>query len=208
AAADDDAAHVADLALILTAFVGSRFPTEQRGVERHRLLVIRHLERDVIEPDGLPVRRLERRRDGGLAVGGSLSPIVPAAVADLQIEAVRILHVETLNVFALVIGNRCKAAFAQFRFHLLRVPWFDTPAEIIEYREPRRAWAAGSTATASAPALSCSRRGRGRRLSFGLRRGRLIPAAQDETAPFSDVENGLLAIVAPDFPVHERGVVR
>src|SRR4029079_6651886 len=47
AAADDDVADVADLALVLAAFVGPRLPAEQRRVERHRLLVFRHLERDV-----------------------------------------------------------------------------------------------------------------------------------------------------------------
>jgi hypothetical protein len=36
----------------------------------------------------------------------------------------------------------------------------------------------------------------------------LIAAAQQESAPVADVEQGLLAVVAPDLPVHERGVVR
>src|SRR5919198_2259215 len=42
-ATDDDAADVADLALILTALVGPGLPPEERGVERHGLLVVRHL---------------------------------------------------------------------------------------------------------------------------------------------------------------------
>src|SRR4051812_38000526 len=47
AAPDDDVADLADLALTLAALVGARLPSEQRGVERDALLVIRHFERDV-----------------------------------------------------------------------------------------------------------------------------------------------------------------
>src|SRR5205814_10213328 len=86
AAADDDVADVADLALALAALVLARLPSEQRHVERDALLVVRHLERDVIEPHRFPVRRRERRRRGRLAVRGSLPPVPAAAVADLQIE--------------------------------------------------------------------------------------------------------------------------
>src|SRR5262252_5769190 len=65
-AADDDVAYVADLALALAAFVGSGLPSEQRHVEGDRLFVVRHLERDVIEPDRLPRGRRERRGRSGL----------------------------------------------------------------------------------------------------------------------------------------------
>jgi len=36
----------------------------------------------------------------------------------------------------------------------------------------------------------------------------LIPAADQESAPVADVEHGLLAVVASDLPIHQRGVVR
>ena len=45
-----------------TALVRPGLPTEQRRVERDGLLVVRDLERNVIEPDRLPVRRFEWRR--------------------------------------------------------------------------------------------------------------------------------------------------
>src|SRR5215510_6252553 len=114
-------ADVANLTLVLTAFVGARFPSEERGVEGGRFLVVRHFERNVIEPDGLPLRRFERRRRRRLAVRRALTTILAAAVADLQIEAVRILHVEALEV-AMVVGHGRQSALLQFRFHFLCVP--------------------------------------------------------------------------------------
>src|SRR5260221_8972758 len=126
---DDDVADIADLALVLTALIGARLPTEKRGVERHGFLVVRHLERDVIEPDGLPVGRVEGRRRRRLAVRGPLTAVLPVAVADLQVEPVGILHVEALKVLALVIGHPREPALPQFRFHCLGVPRLDTPAE-------------------------------------------------------------------------------
>src|SRR5215208_4258819 len=83
AATNDDAADVSDLELILAALVGARLPPEKRRVERGGFLVVRRLERDVIEPHGLPRRRFERHRRRGLAGGGSLTPVLPNAVADL-----------------------------------------------------------------------------------------------------------------------------
>src|SRR6185369_13114248 len=109
-AANDDVADVADFALALAALVGARLPSQQRGVERHGLLVVRDLERDVIEPHGLPAGRLERRRARRLAVCRSLTPVLAAAVADLQIESVRILDVEALEVLALVVGHGSQPA--------------------------------------------------------------------------------------------------
>src|SRR5262249_21740330 len=143
-AADDDVAEVADLALILTAFVGPRLPTEQRRVERDGLLVVRDLERDVIEPDRLPVRRFERRRRRCFAAGRALAAVLAAAVADLQVEAVRILDVKALEIVAAIVGDWCEAALAQLRLDFLRVPRLDAPAEAVERRETRRAWTAAA----------------------------------------------------------------
>src|SRR5207302_6617325 len=69
--------------------------------------------------------------------------------------------------------------------------------------ERREAWRARSAACATATTAATGRGFVGRR-----RRRRLIPAAEDETAPVADVEHRLLPVVASDFPVHERGVVR
>src|SRR5262249_9223862 len=149
AATNDDVADVADLALALAAFVSSRFPAEERGVERDGLLVVGDFERDVIEPHGFPARWLEGRRRRRLAAGRTLAPALAAAAADLQVEGVGILHVEPLEVLAVVVGNRRQPAFAQFRFDFLRVPRFDAPAETVEHGEPRGARRAAGAATAS-----------------------------------------------------------
>src|SRR5262252_11254428 len=200
AAANDDVADVADLALVLAAFVGSGLPSEQRHVEGGRLLVVRHLERDVIEPDRLPLRRRERRRCRGLAVRRSLPPVLPAAIADLEVETAGIFHVEALEV-TVIIRDRIETALAELGLHLLCVPRLDPPAEAVERRVARRARPA---ALAAATAIAASRRSR-----LGLRRcrRRLIATANHEAAPVADVEHRLLAVVAPDLPVHERGVV-
>jgi hypothetical protein len=196
-ATDDDVADVADVALALAALVGSRLPAEQRRVERDRLLIVRDLERNVIEPDGLPVRRFERCGRRRFAVGRALTTVLAAAVADLQIEAVRILDVKALEV-AVIVGDRREPALAQLRFDLLRVPRLDAPAETVEHRVARRARsAAAATATGS---VGVGIRGR---------RGRCdVAAAHKEPAPVADVEHRLFAVVAPNLPVHERGVVR
>src|SRR6185436_17305828 len=116
------ARRIADLALVLAAFVCPGLPAEQRRVERHRLLVVGHFERDVIEPDRFPAGGLEGGRRGHLAAGGIAPPVLPAAVADLQIEAVGILDVEALEILALVVGDGIEPALAQLGLHLLRVP--------------------------------------------------------------------------------------
>src|SRR6185436_13766680 len=72
-AADDRAADVADLDFVLAAFVSAGFPSDQRLIERDGCLVVRALERNVVEPDRLPPRRFEWGRRRGLA-GGWLQP--------------------------------------------------------------------------------------------------------------------------------------
>src|SRR5262249_23075639 len=120
---DDGAAPVADLALVLAAFIRARLPPEERRVERHGLLVVRDLERDVIEPHGLPARGLERRGCRRLAARGPLAAVPAVAVADLQIEAVGILHVEALKILAAVVRDRVEPALGQFRLDLFPGPW-------------------------------------------------------------------------------------
>src|SRR5262249_28893780 len=132
AAADDNVADVADLALALATLVAPRLPAEERHVERDRLLVVGHLERNVIEPDRLPVCSGKRRRRSGRAAGCALTPILPAAVADLQVEAAGIRHVEALEV-AVIVGHGIEAALLQLRFHFFRVPRFDAPAQTVEH---------------------------------------------------------------------------
>src|SRR5262249_23592250 len=77
--------------------------------------------------------------------------------------------------------------------------------DLDETRCARSAAASGSAGALTARRVGRRRRGRGRR----RRRGRsFVPAADYRAAPVGDVEHGLLAVVAPHFPVHERGVVR
>src|SRR5581483_2218493 len=180
--------------LVLAAFVLRRLPPEQRVVERHALLVVRYFERNVIEPDRLPVRRRERRRRRRLHAAREV-PLLRRRVADLQIEAAGILDVETLEVAA-VVRDRIQAARLQCRFHLLGIPLIaDAPAEAVDGAVARR------TRTAAAAGGGCGRRrrGRGRRLE---------PAADHERAPSVDVERRLLAVVGDDLPVHQRLVER
>jgi hypothetical protein len=208
AATDDDVADVADLALVLAAFVGAGFPAEERGVERRRFLVVRDLERNVIEPDGFPVGRFERCGRRRLSAGRALTTILTAAVADLEIEAVRILDVEALEV-AVVVGDRREPALAQLRIDLFRVPRLDAPAETVEHRVARRARPAAAPATATRGRVRVGAVGiRGSGFGIRRRRGRGdVAAAQNQAAPIADVEHRLLAVVAPNLPVHERGVV-
>ena len=180
----------------LAALVLPGRPAQERRVERDGLLVVRHLERDVIEPHGFPARGGERRRRRGLAAGGSLAAVLAAAVADLQIEAVGILHMEALEV-AVVVGHRRQSALLQLGLHCFRVPRLDAPAESVERRHARRA----RTALAAAPGRTRTCGGRG----GSRRRGRRdVSTANGEAAPVADVEHRQLAVVAANGPVHQR----
>src|SRR6266567_961440 len=149
AAADDDVPDVADLALVLASLIARRLPTQKRRVEGSAFLVVRALERDVVQPDGLPPRRREGSRSGKLSVRGPLPSVLPVAVADLEVESTRILYVETLKVLAIVVGHGVEAALRQLRPDLLRVPRLDSPAEGVPDHVPRSA-SASATPTGGA----------------------------------------------------------
>src|SRR5579872_3433372 len=83
AAADDDVADIANLALILAALVHPGLPTEQRRVKGNRSLIVRHRERDVIQPYSCPIGRRKWRRHREFRIGGSLPPGAAVAIADL-----------------------------------------------------------------------------------------------------------------------------
>ena len=58
----DDVPHLADAHFVLAPFITRGGPAEQRFVEGGTGLVVDDPEGDVIEPDGLPARALERCR--------------------------------------------------------------------------------------------------------------------------------------------------
>src|SRR5262249_27654440 len=155
-APDDDVADVADLALALAALVLSRLPPEKRRVERDARLVVRHLERDVIEPHGVPRGRFERRGRGCPAACGALTAVPAVAVTDLQIEAARIFHVKALEILAAVVGDRVEAALPELRFNFFRVPRLDAEAEAVEHGVARRS--ASTAATTACGGLLAPRR--------------------------------------------------
>src|SRR5689334_9128965 len=85
AAANDDVANFANHQLVLTSLVVSRLPTEQIAVEGRRRLVVSSIEREMIEPDGFPSRRRDRKWLGQPRRGRGLSlASVAVGVADLQ----------------------------------------------------------------------------------------------------------------------------
>ncbi len=61
---EDRRAPVADVENGLLAVVAAQLPTHQGDVERRFLAVVRHLERDVFQGDGLPAGGREQRLDG------------------------------------------------------------------------------------------------------------------------------------------------
>src|SRR5262249_6692952 len=150
AAADDDAADIADVTFVLATGVRARRPAEQCHVERVRGLVVRRLERDVIEPHRFPVRRVEWRRRAGFASGRRGPAILAAAVRELHVEAARILDVEALEVFAVVIGDGIETTFLQFFLDLLRVPRLDAPREAGDHGTASAATPAAATSAAAA----------------------------------------------------------
>src|ERR1700722_14028986 len=87
--------------------------------------------------------------------GGAIlsSPVGLIAVADLKIETVRILHVKTEEVFAVVVGDRIKPTALESRFDLLGIPRCDADTEAIPNRTGRPA----TSTTATAPAASTGR---------------------------------------------------
>src|SRR5438067_13661156 len=174
AAADDDVADLADEALVLAAFVVGLLPAEEVRVERRALLVVGYAEGEVIEPHRLPAGRRERRRLRQLrGRGRRLAALRERAVADLEIEPVRILHVEALEPVRARFGDRRKAARLQLALDSVRVPRLDADAERIDYRVHR-------TAAAAARAAWLERLGRG------------LP--EDRRRSVVDVEQRLLAI--------------
>src|SRR5262245_27337547 len=104
--AHDDAAHVADHHRVLAALVIAQLPAEQRVVERGLFLVVRRLERNVIEIHRLPVGGLERRRRADFPVRRALAPVLPVAVADAQIETIGVLDAEAFESAGTVVCNR------------------------------------------------------------------------------------------------------
>src|SRR5262249_18269222 len=126
AAANDDVAHFADQTFVLAALVVRRAPTKEVRVERHALLIVRHAEREVVEPDRFPTCRVEGRRRSEL--GGSRRATrldVAACIANLKIESVRILDAEAFKPLAVVCRHRIQPALAQLGLDRLRVPLVD-----------------------------------------------------------------------------------
>ena len=60
---EDRRAPVANVQHSLLAVIAAQLPSHQRDVERRLLLVVRHLEGDVVQRHGLPPRRREHRWD-------------------------------------------------------------------------------------------------------------------------------------------------
>ena len=60
-AADNGITDIADHEFILASFVVGFFPAQQVRVIRDTLLVVTHSEREMIQPNRFPIRRLERQ---------------------------------------------------------------------------------------------------------------------------------------------------
>src|SRR5262249_17338739 len=109
-------------------------------------LVVRNVERKVIQPHCLPAHGLERRRDSGLGIRWRLlarCDITPA-VADLQIETVRVLDVKVFEPLTVVVGHRFQAALSEFPFNGPDIPRLDGKTEAFDYRSSSNA--SGATA--------------------------------------------------------------
>jgi len=107
------------------------------------------------------------------------------AVADLQIPAVRILHVEALEVVADHVRPGLQTALLELGLHALGVPLVDAVGHVVDDAGDRR-W---------------------RRLSARCTGVRLAPVPDDDLADVADLHRALvLAVVVPDLPAHEIAV--
>jgi hypothetical protein len=61
ASTNDDVSDFTDLKLVLTSFVVGRLPSQEVGVKRGRLFIIRDSKGEMIQPHGLPPGRIERQ---------------------------------------------------------------------------------------------------------------------------------------------------
>ena len=94
-------------------------------------------------------------------------------VADLQIPAVGIFHVEALEVLAHHVGPRMQSAALELGFHLVGVPRLHAPGDVIDDAGQRRTIA-----------LAAARRRRGRR---GRVAAPLTIVADDDFADVADL---------------------
>src|SRR5437868_2145635 len=110
----------------------------------------------MIEVDGFPPGGFKRRSHVQLASGRSCSPVPFVSVTDLEVESVRILHVEAIEFFfRVMVGNRVEPAFLEFCLDRLEVKWLDSETEAVP-DGTRAATIAASSATASAAASGSS----------------------------------------------------
>src|SRR5690349_1972228 len=119
----------------------------------------------MVEVGGLPACRLEDRLDVQFSVGRSRTPILLVAVADAEIESIRILDLEAVEVLLrVVIGNRIESARLQRLLDLFQIPRLNPEAEAVPHGLDRTAVeaapafsiAAALSATASAAAAATS----------------------------------------------------
>src|SRR5262245_19556862 len=68
---------------------------------------------------------------------------MPPAVADLQVEAIRVLDVEALEPIGIVCGNGVQAALPEFLLNGLGVPRLDHKAKALHDSAYRRSGAVG-----------------------------------------------------------------
>src|SRR5215510_3348523 len=113
--------------------------------------------------------------------------MVPA-IADPQIETVRVFDVKAFEPLAVVVGHRFQAALSEFLFDSSSIPRLDGKPEAFDYRSSRNA--SGATAVGL--------RWNGKRL------GRRLP--ENHRAPIANVHHHTRAIVATYPPTHQRRI--
>src|SRR5262245_53775527 len=121
---------------------------------------------------------------------------------------------EAVEIFLrIMVGNGIQSAAFQFCFNLFGIPGSDAPAEVVPYGTRRRVSTTTTTAASTACAATsascfsvCRWRRRRCRRSGRCRRNDQA-AAYFDAADGSHVQNGQFAVVAADFPAHQRVVV-
>ena len=95
--------------------------------------------------------QLEQQARGALRLLARLQLARIGLIADLQVPAVGILHMEALELVADHVGPRSQAAPLELGFHLVGVPRLDAERDVIDHRVHGRTISAplGSAAAAA-----------------------------------------------------------
>src|SRR6185503_17580105 len=122
-------------------------------------------------------------------------------VRDLNVEPVRVLDVEALEVSGM-IRHGIEPTLLELRLDLVRVPRVDAKREVADSRHSRGAWSAAATTTAST-------RGIARLCRSGRCGWRFVAVDEYGVADrVADLHHAALAVVVAHLPSHHGGVER